>query len=272
MIANAHSASYIGQTTGTRDSDERVLMHLMSHGTWRFSRPDERGGTVTVPAGSFIVRRDGQPTRFEVSSGATAKVLILPTEEFGSLLDGRHIVGSVRSPVVRVLAAHANMLGTVAYDLGPAGLQSARDALLGLAKGVVRQEFDDAEPLLAPALARAAMNLADSRLADPELSPMSLARELNVSVRTLHRAFATLDESVGTYIRRRRLERARLELVVPFDRPSVMEVAARWHFSDSSHFIRAFRKQYRQTPTEFARLSDTAGGGLEPPYADESPR
>jgi hypothetical protein len=39
--------------------------------------------------------------------------------------------------------------------------------------------------VLPPALAQAAKDLADSRLADPEQSAVVLARELNVSVRTL---------------------------------------------------------------------------------------
>jgi AraC-like DNA-binding protein len=128
---------------------------------------------------------------------------------------------------------------------------------LELARGVLRREFDDVEPRLAPALARAAMEIADSRLPDPELSPSSLARELNVSVRTLHRAFATVGEPVAAYIRRRRLEQARFELAAPLGRPSISELAARWHFADSSHFIRAFKKRYGETPTEFARSRGT---------------
>jgi hypothetical protein len=40
---------------------------------------------------------------------------------------------------------------------------------------VLRREFDEAGPPLALALTRAAVELADSRLADPELSPASLA-------------------------------------------------------------------------------------------------
>lgn len=101
------------------------------------------------------------------------------------------------------------------------------------------------------------MEIAGSHLTHPELSPTSLARELNVSVRTLHRAFATAGESVAAYIRRRRLEQARLELATPLRRPSVSEVAARWQFADSSHFIRVFKNQYAQTPAEFARANRT---------------
>ncbi|MDX6417795.1 MAG: AraC family transcriptional regulator, positive regulator of tynA and feaB [Trebonia sp.] len=84
--------------------------------------------------------------------------------------------------------AHASTVRETARDLTPAGLQGARDALLQLAKGALVREFDDAEPLLAPALARAAMEITDRRLASPDLSPASLARELNVSVRCTGRS------------------------------------------------------------------------------------
>ena len=106
---------------------------------------------------------------------------------------------------------------------------------------------------MAPPLARAAMKIADSHLTDPDLAPSSLARELNVSVRTLHRAFAAAGEPVAAYIRRRRLEEARLALAAPLRRLTVSDVAARWQFADRSHFIRAFTKQYGETPTQFTR-------------------
>jgi AraC-like DNA-binding protein len=248
VIADVYNESFTCQSMAAPDSGDRVLMHLIQRGVWRFARPDQRGETVTMPPGSFIARHNGPPSMFDVDPGATAKGLILPA----SLLN-RQIVGSLRSAEVRVLMAHANTVCETVRDLTPAGVQSARDALLELARGALRREFDDVEPRLAPALARAAMEVADSRLADPELSPSSLARELNVSVRTLHRAFAMAEESVAAYIRRRRLEQARLELAAPIGRPSISEVAARWHFADSSHFIRAFKKQYEETPAQFTR-------------------
>ncbi|MCW2897035.1 MAG: DNA-binding protein [Actinomycetia bacterium] len=126
-------------------------------------------------------------------------VLVLPAPALRPLTGGRQIIGSARSPEARVLMAHASTVRETARDLTPAGLQGARDALLQLAKGALVREFDDAEPLLAPALARAAMEITDRRLASPDLSPASLARELNVSVRTLHRAFAATGESVSAY-------------------------------------------------------------------------
>ena len=258
VIADVYSASFTGRTTAARDSGDRVLVHLMRRGAWRFARPDGRGETTTVPAGSFIARHNGPPSLFTVDSGALAQVLILPAAVLEPLIGGgRDIVGSARSAEARVLAAHAGMVGEAVPDLSPAGVRAARDALLELVRGALRREFDDVEPRLAPALARAAMEIADRRLTDPELSPAALARELNVSVRTLHRAFAAAEESVTAYIRRRRLEQARLELAASPHRPSVSEVAAHWQFADSSHFIRAFKNRYAQTPAEFARANET---------------
>jgi AraC family transcriptional activator of tynA and feaB len=62
------------------------------------------------------------------------------------------------------------MVETTLNDLTPAGAQAARDALIELVKGAARQKVDDTEPGLATALAHAAQNIADRRLADPDLS------------------------------------------------------------------------------------------------------
>ncbi|MER6736019.1 helix-turn-helix domain-containing protein [Streptomyces puniciscabiei] len=114
---------------------------------------------------------------------------------------------------------------------------------------------------MAGVLAQAAKDIADSRLADPGLSPAMLAGELNVSVRTRYRAFAATEDSVTGYIRRRRLEQARLALTAAVDRPSISELAAHWQFTDSSHFVRVFKKQYGQTPAHYARSNDATRSG-----------
>ena len=261
FIADFYNEAYVGQTTGS--ADDRVLVHLMEHGTWRFGRPDERAETIAVPAGSFIVRYECSPVTFDVDPGAKAKVLNLPAPELLPLLGGREITGSAQSAEMRVLMAHANMVTETVLDLSPSGVHAARDALIELTGGVLRREFDDHEPRFAHALARAAMELADRRLDAPELSPSWLARELHVSVRSLHRAFAATGDTAAAYIRSRRLERARLDLTVSHGRPSVTEIAARWQFADSSHFVRAFKKRYGETPTQFARATGP-GAGTEP--------
>ncbi|MFC7329050.1 helix-turn-helix domain-containing protein [Marinactinospora rubrisoli] len=255
VIADLHGASIVGRTQGVRDRvDDRVLIHALRRGAWRFAGP-HLSSEITVPAGRFIVRKNGLPAQFAVEPHTKATVLILPASAVRPLVGDRPTVGAVVSTEVRVLMAHAGMVAESVNDFTPAGARAARDALIELVKGVLRQELDDKEPRFATALAQAAKDVIDARLDDPHLSPSSLARELNISVRTLHRAFAAAEESVATYIRRRRLEQARLQLAAPLDRPSVSELAARWQFADSSHFIRAFKRQYGQTPARFARSS-----------------
>jgi AraC-like DNA-binding protein len=188
-------------------------------------------------------------------------VAVLPARVLGPLAGGGQVTGSAGSAEARVLMAHAGAVRETAGGLSRAGVRGARDALLGLAEGVLRRECGGAWQGPGPALARAAMEAADGRLADPGLSPSSLAGELHVSVRTLHRAFTAAGEPVAAYIRRRRLEQARAELAVRAGRPGVSEVAARWQFADGSHFVRAFRKQYGQTPSQFARTG--RGGQVE---------
>ena len=241
VIADVYSESYVGRTVPDHETDGWVLLHLMRHGSWRFGAPDGRSEDLSIPAGAFIVRHDGPPTLFDLARGSTADLLFLPAPAVAPLPGGRPILGSARSAEVRVLMAHAHAVRETVRDLTPTGLWAARDALLELAKGAMRREFDDVEPRLAPAL----------------------ARQLNVSVRTLHRAFATAGETVAAYIRRRRLEQARLELAAPAPRrPGVPEVAARYQFADGSHFARTFKAQYGQTPGEFARTPrGEAGAG-----------
>jgi AraC family transcriptional regulator, positive regulator of tynA and feaB len=257
-ISDFYSASYAGRTTAERAADDSVLIHLMRRGSWRFARPDGQDPDLTVPAGSFIVRDDSPPSLFEVVPGSTADVLVLPASAVRPYLrGGRPALGSASAAEARVLMAHAHTAGQTAPDLTPAGLRAARDALLELAKAVLYGRLDDAEPLFAPALARAAMEFADAHLTDPGLTPAALARQLHISVRTLHRAFAAAGEPAAAYIRRRRLEQARIELTPPpyppARRPGVSEIAARYQFADGSHFIRAFKARYGQTPAQFAR-------------------
>jgi AraC family transcriptional activator of tynA and feaB len=262
VIAEVHSESLIGTNGGvSQHRDDQVLMHVIRRHAWSFAR--RRDGELTVPAGQFMLQRSGPPT-FEVARDATATVLILPASPLGPLTPDRLITGSAASAEMRLLSAHLNLVGETVQDLTPAGAQAAHNALIELVKWVLRQQADTAEPRLGDTLVRAAKDLADSRLADPGLSPSMLAGELNVSVRTLHRAFAAAEDTVAGYIRRRRLEQARFELLAPAGRPSISELAAHWQFADSSHFIRAFKSQYGQTPSEFARTSR----GAEPRAGD----
>ncbi|WP_063749752.1 helix-turn-helix domain-containing protein [Streptomyces xylophagus] len=247
-----HCASATHSADRPGGDEDQVRMYVVRTGAWRLGGPRGRGER-TVPAGQFLLRHVGRQYAFEAAPHTSAQFLVLPSAALVPLLGNRGVTGSADSAEMRLLTAHTNMVHATVADLGPAGLRAAHSTLIELAKAVALRQFDDVEPQLAPALTQAAKDLADSHLTDPELSPVLLARQLNVSVRTLQRAFATTGESVTAHIRHRRLEEARLALTAPYGRLSVSELAAHWQFADSSHFIRAFKKRYGLTPAAYAR-------------------
>jgi AraC family transcriptional regulator, positive regulator of tynA and feaB len=251
-IVDIHGVSALRTDGKLNGIEDQVRMFVVRRGAWTIGGPLDRGDH-TVSAGQFLLRHVGRPMDFQTLPGTVVKVLVLPATVLRPLLGNRSVSGPVDSAEIRLLTAHANTVEVTAPDLGQAGVEAAHSTLIELAKAVARGRFDDAEPLLAPALAQAAKDLADSRLADPGLSPAMLARELHVSASTLQRALASVGESAAAYIRQRRLEEARLALTAPSNRLSITELAAYWQFTDGSHLTRAFKKRYGQTPSEYAR-------------------
>lgn len=229
---------------------DHVRLWLVRSGAWALG---SRRSSVehTVAAGGFLLRHAGGIPHFSLPPRTRARCIVLPAAPFAPALAGRQVAGHADAAEVRLLAAHATMVEEVRPDLSPAGVRAARDTLVELAIAVAHGGFDDVNTCLAPALAQAAKNLAEQRLADADLSPAMLARELNVSVRTLQRAFAVGGESVAAHIRERRLESARRALSA--SRLTVSEIAAHWQFADGGHFSRAFKQRYGLAPTEYAR-------------------
>ncbi|MFG1610023.1 AraC family transcriptional regulator [Actinoplanes sp. NPDC049265] len=177
-----------------------------------------RAGVLGAPARNLDL---GGP-----ALGAPARNLDLSGPALGATARNLDLGGPARNPA----------LGT-----------AARNAALELFRGLLDQQVVDDEHQ-SPALVAAARECIDQRLlTDPDIDPAAIASALHVSVRTLHRAFARESTSVMGYVRQRRLERAGAELLSTTW--TVSELAARWHFTDESHLIRAYRRHFGETPT-----------------------
>lgn len=92
-------------------------------------------------------------------------------------------------------------------------------------------------------------------LGSPTLSPGSIAGAHFISTRHLHALFKQSGTTVSTWIRERRLERCRTDLLDPVlaDR-TVSAIASRWGFPDAAHFSRVFKSAYGVAPSEFRHL------------------
>jgi AraC-like DNA-binding protein len=96
----------------------------------------------------------------------------------------------------------------------------------------------------------------EEQLGDPDLTPARIAAAHHISLRQLYKLFASDGRTVAAWVRRRRLERSRSDLIDPalHGRP-VNAIAARWGMTDPASFNRAFRDLYGVPPGMYRRLS-----------------
>jgi AraC-like DNA-binding protein len=112
-----------------------------------------------------------------------------------------------------------------------------------------------APPTQRRALLARVLTFIDRRLADPRLNLREIAAAHHISLRSLHKLFEEQGTSAGRWIRERRLERCRRDLLDPAlsDLPA-SAIALGWGFADAAHFSRVFRDAYGHPPGEYRRL------------------
>lgn len=96
----------------------------------------------------------------------------------------------------------------------------------------------------------------ETNLGSPELSPSQIAAAHFISTRHLHGLFREKGTTVSTWIRERRLENCRRDLIEPLNAHlSVGAIAARWGFVEAAHFSRVFKAAYEMSPSELRARS-----------------
>jgi AraC-like DNA-binding protein len=167
----------------------------------------------------------------------------------GARIPGDRGVVAVASALTRQLAdsldevsaGEAAQLGTSAVDVLSVAVASRLDRA-GAVTPQVRQE----------ALLHRCYAFIEEQLSDPELSPTRVAAAAHVSLRYLYKMFEDQPATVSGWIRQRRLERCRRDLLDPaLAARAVSAIAARWGLLNSAHFSRAFREAYGLPPAEF---------------------
>lgn len=92
----------------------------------------------------------------------------------------------------------------------------------------------------------------EARLADPQLTPASIAAAHFMSVRSLHGVFEGSGETVSGLIRQRRVEGSRRDLADPLQlEVPVALIGARWGLADPAHFSRLFRAVVGSSPAQY---------------------
>ncbi|WP_372969369.1 helix-turn-helix domain-containing protein [Microbacterium sp.] len=178
-------------------------------------------------------------------------LISLPSDMVGQLtavrISGQGGLGGMVVPYLTQLAGNLDQLA------GTTGARLAHSAL-DLVTTVFTRELGLDEVSADPhrALVQRIRSYIDRNLASTDLGPASIASAHFISTRHLHGLFQEQGVTVSTWIRTRRLEQCRRDLLDPMlaDRP-VAAVAARWGFVDAAHFSRAFKSAFGISPSEY---------------------
>lgn len=244
-----------------REDSDDIEIHLLVRGS---ATVDVGGRQESAAVGDMVVHGSGHPYVIHTQSpGAVVKLLTLNVSRSVLTVSPRHVDRLMgRSlPAEGTGAILASLLkdAFATVDQGPALLppEALRlgDAISSLASAVIARHAGAQGTLPAEThqqvLLQRIHGFIDAHLADPELSPQAVADALHLSVRQLHRLFQQDSTSVSAWIRQRRLERCKTDLLDPrlADQP-IHAIAMCWGFTHPADFTRAFRAAYGMTPSD----------------------
>lgn len=138
-------------------------------------------------------------------------------------------------------------------------MSAALSSVIAAALGASLQSREQDRTEFRASVRRAIESYIAENLADPSLSPETIAARFRLSRRTLYALFEDSPDSVSGTIRSLRLDRTARDLARP-GRSSVLDVALRWGFNDPAHFSRLFKRRFGVSPRDFAATAE--------PYAE----
>jgi AraC-like DNA-binding protein len=98
------------------------------------------------------------------------------------------------------------------------------------------------------------LNHIEAHLADPDLTPQTIAARFRITTRYLHRLLEQEAETPSRYILRRRLEASSRTLTNPLRlHCSITFIAFQHGFNSVAHFCKAFRDRYGLSPRDYRR-------------------
>ncbi|WP_069464180.1 helix-turn-helix domain-containing protein [Actinacidiphila rubida] len=245
---------------------------LGSEGTVSLGGSDNwlRGGDLTLTDTSRPYQADihAEAGRWShVTVLCHRQFLPLPEKQLRQLLAvpirGRSGMGGLLTRWLTDLSTHAD-------EFTPADTATLAQVTLDLMSSVIAQHLD-AESSLSPearqnTLALQVKAFVEQHLADPAMTPRTIADAHHISLRSLQQLLAEDGTSPAAWIRHRRLERCRRDLANPvLGAKPVQAVAERWGFGNPAHFSRLFRATYGISPRDYRNLPhDTCANGQLP--------
>ncbi|MFD7234040.1 helix-turn-helix domain-containing protein [Streptomyces syringium] len=244
-----------------RQSDgETYQVHCMAHGTGGLS---QAGRDVAFGVGEFVIADSSRPFSgcLVPAPGAWSSIVVQMPRNLVPLPE--NVVRCMTA--VPIPASHGlggvfhrwlAELVTRAEEFTPADVPALSQTTVDLLASLLGRCLD-AEEKMGPDARKRALRARihdhiRQRLRDPGLTPEAVAASHGISTRYLYALFHDQGQTVGAWIRERRLENCRRDLADPcqLGRP-IRSIAAGWGFPDPAHFSRTFRTAYGVSPRDY---------------------
>ncbi len=218
------------------------------------------GRQVVLRPGDFALYDTDKPYSIDFTTPTDMAVFMIPRERLRlsraamETMPARGVrrdddLGTLIGPLLTRLIRQAFC------DEGSSSALPMADAVVDLLSALLNDQFGERERRGVDALLLEAKSFIDQNLSDPALCPDAVAAAVHVSTRYLQKIFSADGHSVAKWIRQRRLEECRRDLISDRDVTSVGAVGARWGLPDSAHFSRVFKGHFGVSPSELHRSS-----------------
>jgi AraC family transcriptional regulator, positive regulator of tynA and feaB len=236
---------------------DSILLHVQIAGV---SLNEQRGRSAELLPGDFTLCSSLHPYSIQVHSDSRLLVLRLSNERLRCLVpDAEDLVcvpvrgaqGGIPAIVVEYLSAIWRQLESGALERMPAELT---DSMLQVVAGGLR--FGRAPPAarrLRSSLRRQQLlSYVRSQIHDPNLTVTGVASALGMSARNVGKLMRAEGVGLAAFILGRRLEGAAFWLIEPRNaHMTITQIAYGWGSGDLSHFHRAFRLRFGQSPGQY---------------------
>lgn len=235
---------------------------------------EQDGQQCALHGRELVLCSGSKPFHLKLSTPARVTSLQVPEQEF---LDMFPQGDAVRLVPVRadmgVAALFADQVDNVlrySDSLVGAGLRGIADSMLHLFGAVVSLAAtgggEDGMSRRLSERRERVRRFVRSQLCNPELNVEMIANAMHLSVRQIHRLFASEPLSIMQWVLLQRLENCCRDLYRPDNaRRPISEIAYEWGFSDHAYFSRVFRKHFNASPSEMRRRMLFGDGASDEP-------
>jgi AraC-like DNA-binding protein len=214
------------------------------------------GQSVVLGGGDCYIVRNRTTTRLDVLGPAELLVIALPTDAIGLY---RRIFDDADGCRCATHQGTARLVGHLLDGLAdqldgyePANPARLAQHVVGLLALMWSDTLTAEVGWSRSKLLERSKEFIEMHLSDVDLTPDRIAAAQHMSARNLHRLFESEGLTIGGWIRRRRLEHCRADLVDGALKDlAVSHIAARWGLWEAAHFSRLFKTTYGLSPRAY---------------------